>query len=77
MYVSLICVGFPFRMIMTNVYSRLTNTEYKFKTEDLFDFVIFALIVWWIYLWQTFQKHEATNPKIASTPQEIFMYDML
>lgn len=48
MYISMICFGFPVKMIMTNVYSKLTNSEYKFKMEDLFDAVICALVIWWL-----------------------------
>lgn len=77
MFVSLICFGFPVKTLMTSVYARKTKTEYKFKTEDMFDFVICFLIGWWLQIYFTYRNHEAVNPQIASTKNEIFMYDIM
>jgi len=77
MYISLICFGFPVKTLMTSVYAHKTKTEYKFKTEDMFDFLICSMITVWIYIYLTYSRHEAVNPKVASTPDEIFMYDIM
>jgi hypothetical protein len=77
MFVSLICFGFPVKTMMTSVFCGKTNTEYKIKTEDLFDFVICFLIGWWLYIYFTYRNHPAVNPQIANTPNEIFMLDIM
>ena len=51
MYLSFLCFSFPVKTLMTLVYSQKTKTEYKPKTEDLFDVVICVLIAFWIYIY--------------------------
>jgi hypothetical protein len=68
MFVSVICFGFPIKTLMTVVYAHKTKTEYKLKTEDLFDIFICTLISMWIALYVTFSNTESKNPNIASTP---------
>ena len=77
MFLSMLCFGFPVKTLLTLVYASKTKTEYKLKTEDLFDVIICTMITAWIYIFFSFRKHETTNPKIAETPDEIFMYDII
>lgn len=77
MYVSLICFGFPIKTLMTIVYAHKTATEYKLKIEDLFDIFICCLIGYWIGIYVSYSHREATNTKVAQTPKEIFMYEIL
>ena len=77
MYLSTLCFGFPVKTLVTLVYASKTKTEYKLKTEDFFDIIICLLITAWIYIYFSFMKHESTNPKIAETSAEIFMYDII
>lgn len=77
MFVSTVCYGFPVKTIMTFMYARKTYTEYKFKMEDLFDFVICAMITLWLQTYFSYRNREAENPKIASTKDEIFMYELI
>lgn len=77
MFVSLICFGFPAKTLMTTIYASKTHTEYKIKAEDMFDFVICSMIGWWLYIYFTYRNHEAVNPSIASSKNEIFMYDLM
>ena len=50
MYLSMLCFSFPVKTLMTLVYASKTKTEYKLKTEDLFDIIICSLITAWIYI---------------------------
>ena len=77
MYLSMLCFSFPLKTLMTLVYASKTKTEYKLKTEDLFDIIICSLITAWIYIHFSFWRHESANPEVAETPEEIFMYDII
>ena len=77
MYLSMLCFSVPVKTLMTLVYASKTKTEYKLKTEDLFDIIICSLITAWIYIHFSFWRHESANPEVAETPEEIFMYDII
>jgi len=63
----MLCFSFPVKTLMTLIYAKKTKTEYKLKTEDLFDAVICALIVAWLYVFFSFEKHKNSNPEIVET----------
>lgn len=77
MFVSTVCFGFPVKTIMTLMYARKTKTEYKLKMEDLFDFVICGMISWWMQIYFEYRNRDASNPLIASTKDEIFMFELM
>ena len=57
MYMAMFCFSFPIKTFMTFIYFSKTKSEYKLKTEDLFDAVITALVASWFYINVTYSRH--------------------
>lgn len=68
---------YPFKILTTFYFTYMSDREYSLKIEDYFDFIISGLVIWWVRKYVEYSRMESSDLQIASTPQEIFMYEVI
>lgn len=77
MVVAMCSFAFPARQITIFLFSRLCDRPWKYKFDDVFDMLLTSLVALWVERFYTYSHKKSGNTAIATTPEEIFMYNVI
>lgn len=77
MYIAMLSFAFPFKIMLLWFFSKRTGREFSLKYEDYFDLILAFLVAWWFEKFEEYSHKESSDPRIANTPEEIFMANII
>lgn len=77
MFVAMTVWTYPLKILTTYYFAYKSDREYSLKVEDYFDLGLTLMVILWVQKFYEYSHLESTNTKIASTPEEIFMYTVI
>ena len=79
MFVGMVSFAFPFQMIMSYIYSKLTDTRYVLRITAIFDLLITIFVAWWFVKFEeyTIADNEGFGLTVPPHPYHRFMQQLL
>ena len=70
MYVAMVSFAFPFQLLISFVYSKLTNRNFVLRFTSIFDMLIVVLVLVWFIKFEQYIHAENRGMGITDPPHE-------
>lgn len=77
MFVAMVSFSFPIRMMVLRLYARYTERIIAFTLDEFVDLVLTICVIVWFERFVEYSLFRTADETIATTPEEIFMYNVI
>ena len=77
MFVAMVSFSFPIRMLVLRLYARLTERYIAFSVDEFLDLILAFSVGLWFERFVEYSLFREAPDAIATTPEEIFMYNVI